>query len=70
MDEAAGNIAIDLNAEGSAAGNGGVAIIQFEVIGQPGRAALIQLDSVQATDAASTNIAMVMSAPLSIEIQP
>ena len=70
MDEVAGNIAIDLNAEGSASGNGGVAIIQFEVIGRPGRAALVQLASVQATDAVSTNIPMAMSAPLSIEIQP
>lgn len=70
MDETAGSIAIDLSAEGSAAGNGGVAIIQFEVIGQPGRAAFVQLASVQATDAAGSNIALAASAPLSIEIQP
>jgi general secretion pathway protein D len=69
IDEAGGSVAVDLSAEGGgAAGGGGIASIQFEVIGGRGSTA-VSVASINATGANSSELPVTSPAPLSVTVQ-
>jgi general secretion pathway protein D len=68
IDEAGGSVAVDLNAEGGAAGGGGIASIQFEVVGGRGATA-VSVPTISATGANSAELPVSNPSPLSVTVQ-
>jgi hypothetical protein len=68
IDEAGGSVAVDLTAEGGGASGGGIASIQFEVVGGRG-ATSVSVATINATGANSTDLPVTSPAPLTVTVQ-
>ncbi len=69
IDEAGGSVAVDLSAEsGGVATGGGIASIQFEVVGGRG-ATSVSVATISATGANSTDLPVTNPSPLSVTVQ-
>ena len=69
IDESAGTVSVELTAEsGGMVSSGGIASIQFEVVGSPGSAA-VSVSSIAATGNGGANVAISSPQPLSIVVQ-